>query len=209
MKIMFLNTAIVSAFFMLSEAYAESGNPHVHGSAAMNMAIDNEQVYAEFEAPMASIVGFEYQPQTKIEKLKVRKAIDALESDKLFGFSGASCNLDSVETELPWKLSENDHDQHHAQNKHSEHSKHHHDEHEHDEHENDQHDHNKHDGHGHEFHGNVTIKYQFSCESFPESVSLNYFEPFPLMESLKVQWISGMGQGAASLTSDKKVVSFK
>jgi hypothetical protein len=110
---------------------------------------------------MASIVGFEYEPTTRIEKTKVKEAIKALRSGNLFTFGGGTCTLNKVEAELPWDESvlqnaEHDHDDHKDhEHDHDDHKDHDHDEHNHDDHkdhDHDRHDHDDHKDHDHDEH---------------------------------------------------------
>ena len=238
---------------------AQAGHAHVHGAASMNLVMEGDKVFVEFESPMASIVGFEYKPETRVEKVKVKDAFAALKSDKLFIFEGTSCRLQSIESNLPWEddghdshdhdehaHDEHDHDEHdhdeHDHNEHDhdehDHDKHDHDEHdhdkqdhdkhehdEHDEHDDDKHDHDKHDHDEHdhekhdhdehdhgehekETHSDVALNYRFACKGDVKALKLGHFETFPLMDSLKVQWIGKGGQGAESLSKSKDTITF-
>lgn len=211
----------MSGISLSTSVQAQSSNPHVHGSAAMNIILQEQQLFAEFEAPMASLLGFEYQPQSRIEKLKLKNAVKALKQSELFQFEGASCELVSAESELPWasqalhdkSLHEKGHDE-------KEHHSHVHDEkehhgHAHDENENHAYDINEHLEHKHidhhgdtDSHSDIRLTYQFSCDGEVKGVLLNHFTSFSLMESIKVQWITGAGQGATSVSKTKTSFSF-
>lgn len=218
-----------SGIVLSASVQAQSGNAHIHGSATMNMILEHQQLFAEFQVPMASLVGFEYQPQSRIEKLKLKNAVNTLKQDKLFLFEGANCAMVTADSELPWTEGENDsdvkehdhyehddllqHDHHHEHD--DEHDHHddghdaHHEKNHHDEDHHDQEHHGEERGHlAADIHSDIRLIYQFSCDGEVKSMSLNHFQSFSLMESIKVQMISDSGQSAASLSKSNNSLSF-
>ena len=138
----------------LSPVWAEQ-KAHVHGSGALNIAIEGGSVQMELIAPGADIVGFEHDPKTDEDRAQIEKGAAMLkDAATLFTFpSGAGCELAEVDIESG--LLGDDHDDH----DHDEHAK---DDHDHDDHGKDEHakddhdhDHDEHakDEHDHDDHG--------------------------------------------------------
>lgn len=71
---------------------------HVHGEAQLNIAVDGQEVFAEFTAPAIDVVGFEHVARDAAEQNAVANAIEALKSpETLFVFSGSDCVLSRVD----------------------------------------------------------------------------------------------------------------
>jgi hypothetical protein len=68
---------------------------HEHGVAELNMALDDELLYVELDAPAMNFVGFEHPPRTAEQKQAVNDAIEALEKPaSIFSVSAAAnCRL--------------------------------------------------------------------------------------------------------------------
>jgi hypothetical protein len=54
---------------------------HVHGTAAVNIAIDERTAIIEFIAPADSVVGFEHQAKSVADQTKQAKALDLLRNN--------------------------------------------------------------------------------------------------------------------------------
>jgi hypothetical protein len=55
-----------------------SHGAHVHGTAAVSIAIDDRTAIIEFTAPAQSVVGFEHQAKSAADQAKQAKALDVL-----------------------------------------------------------------------------------------------------------------------------------
>jgi hypothetical protein len=51
---------------------------HVHGSAKLNIAVEDRTATVEFESPAESIIGFEHKAKTDADQQKQAKAVDLL-----------------------------------------------------------------------------------------------------------------------------------
>ena len=71
---------------------------HEHGSAMLNIAVDGNILFIEFESPAANITGFEHGPQTTAQAASIEAAISLLEDFKrVFRPSdSAICILDTA-----------------------------------------------------------------------------------------------------------------
>jgi transketolase C-terminal domain/subunit len=54
---------------------------HVHGAAAVNIAIDDRTAIIELIAPADSVVGFEHQAKSAADQTRQEKALDLLRND--------------------------------------------------------------------------------------------------------------------------------
>ena len=126
----------------LSEGHKQH-KAHVHGVAHLNIALEHNALYMEFISPAADIVGFEHTPETEKEKSAMQKALGKLRSGKrMFEFpedAGVRLEKAVVKTGL----------QHECDHDHETHDSAHHD----------------HGENAHETHSDVSIAYQFHCET--------------------------------------------
>ena len=75
---------------------------HEHGSASLNIAIDNNTVDMRFESPAVNIVGFEYTTEDAQQQLLIKQAKKNLSNfDAIFQLAGAvSCQ--TVQATANW-----------------------------------------------------------------------------------------------------------
>ncbi len=170
---------------------------HVHGIAALNLALEGEEVHIELDSPAANIVGFEHAPSSEADHAALDKAVAALkDGNRLFRFNAdAGCRMEKAM--VTSALLEEEHDDH--PEKHS-------DDHGHEE--KGEHGHEEHEGE--ETHSDIEAAYHFECTSPGKltRLTVELFEAFPGMEELKVQYVIEAKQGAAELTASNHVVSF-
>jgi hypothetical protein len=184
---------------------------HVHGIAALNLALEGKEVHVELESPAANIVGFEHAPSSEADHAALDKAVATLkEGDRLFKFnSDAGCRMEKAE--VTSALLDEEHGEHaggHADDHgHGKKEAHGHDEHQHEEH--------GHEDHGHEEHGggthsDIDAAYHFECDQPGKltQLTVELFEAFPGTEKLNVQYVIESKQGAAELTPANHVVKF-
>jgi len=208
-------TASLLAAFALAAAGAAAGEKHdhdhahddehrqhgahVHGIAALNLALEGHEVHVELDSPAANIVGFEYAPSSEADHAALDRAVAVLkDGDRLFRFnSEAGCRLEKAEV-ISALLGE-DHDRHGDDHGHGEKDDHGHDEHKH-----------GHEEHKDETHSDIDAMYHFECDRPGELtlLTVELFEAFPGMEELNVQYIVENRQGAAELTAADHVVRF-
>ncbi len=171
---------------------------HVHGIAALNIALEGREVHVELESPAANIVGFEHAPSSEADRAALDKAVTTLkDGNRLFKFNeDAGCKLETAN--VASELLDEEHDEH--VDKHS-------DDHDHEEKGGD--DHEKHEDEG-ETHSEIEAAYHFECDQ-PGKLSqltVELFEAFPGTEKLNVQYVLESKQGAAELTGAHHVIKF-
>ncbi|MCP5231116.1 MAG: DUF2796 domain-containing protein [Zoogloeaceae bacterium] len=69
---------------------------HVHGVAALNIALEGDEVHIELESPAANIVGFEHAPSSEADHAALDQAVARLKhGDALFRFNAeAGCRME-------------------------------------------------------------------------------------------------------------------
>lgn len=190
---------------------------HEHGSAALNVAVEDEGVEMELIAPGADIVGFEHAPGSDEDRAAVQEAVAKLQQGLIRLPDAAGCELEAVgiyssllPDGAPVHTGEHDHDEAHGSDHDDDHKDEHHgkkDDHDHD-------DHSKEDGHGdHDTdgeHAEFRVHYHYECKN-AEAVSgfdTSYFTAFPNARELDVSAITATGQAAAELTGDNTSIEF-
>ena len=215
---MLKKSTLVSLAIAFSTPAIAQQSAHVHGSASINLAIDDEELQIEFVSPADSIVGFEYEPSTAAERKAVADAIALLRNpEKLFALpASAGCKLHEVEAE---RHAEGEHDEH----GHDEHAKHddHDDEHDehakHDDHDDEHDEHAKHDNHDDEHaheesdegksHSEFHAHYHFDCdEPAIAEIGLPLFKTWPRIEEVRVQALTPGGQTGGNIEATDPVI---
>jgi hypothetical protein len=166
---------------------------HVHGAAALNLALEGQEVHIELDSPAANIVGFEHAPSSEADHAALDKAVAALkDGDRLFSFNDdAGCRMETAK--VASELLDEEHEAH-TEEKTGEHA---------------------HEGaHEHEgereTHSDIEATYHFECNAPGKltQLTVQLFEAFPGMEELEVQYVIESKQGAAELTATDPVVKF-
>lgn len=108
-----LRLVLAAAGMAALAAGALAQGAHVHGHATLNIAIEQNTVQMELEAPAADIVGFEHAPQSAEERAALAEAEAALKSPlELFRLpEAAGCRVDGVDME---HRGEGDHSEFHV-----------------------------------------------------------------------------------------------
>ena len=125
-----LLTSLIAALSSFQILAVETLDSHEHGSANLNIAIDNKVIAIHFESPAVNIIGFEYQPNDEAQ----RSLISAAKS-KLSNFANSyelqgepnclmiSSSADWVSEHSESEHSESEHSEsEHSESEHSEHS---------------------------------------------------------------------------------------
>ncbi|WPL17054.1 hypothetical protein Thiowin_02040 [Thiorhodovibrio winogradskyi] len=171
---------------------------HLHGIAALNLALEGKEVQIELHGPAANILGFEHLPSSPDQRATLDQAVAALkDGEGLFSFNDAAgCHLEraTVISELLEEAHEHGHEHEHG-NEHGH-----------------EHDHGYDHAHGEdgETHADMGAVYQFACETPNQLTQLTValFEAFTGMEKIQVQYIIESQQGAAELTAKDPVIKF-
>jgi hypothetical protein len=160
-------------------AAAASQGAHVHGEATLNIVLEGNTLYIEFDSPAVNLIGFEHAPRNEEQAAAFSNAKQMLASaDRLFDFSATQCLLEHAEIETPYMKNHEsaDHQHHHeAQQEHA------------------------------DFHASYT----FHCEQAKDltAISIKLFALFPGIQAIKAQWIFQGKQGSASLTVNNATLS--
>ena len=95
-----VSASVLSLAFLASPARA-SGEPHEHGRATLNMAVEGDELELEFEIPGADSVGFEHHAETAEDKAAVKRAMETLSDASTLVVlpAGAGCAIEEVEVE--------------------------------------------------------------------------------------------------------------
>ncbi|PVV11527.1 MAG: hypothetical protein B6D77_06700 [gamma proteobacterium symbiont of Ctena orbiculata] len=171
---------------------------HVHGFAALNLALEGEEVHIELDSPAANMVGFEHAPSSEADHAALDRAVAALKNgDQLFRFNKeAGCRMEkAMVTSALLKEEDHDHDGKHADD--------------HDHEEKDEHEHEAHE-HEDETHSDIEAVYHFECDQPAKltRLSVELFKAFPATEKLNVQYVIESKQGATELTIQDHIVNF-
>ena len=141
---------VTAGFTTLASAQTERElGSHEHGSAFLNIAVDDGQVFLELETPWDNLVGFEHAPSTDEQHELVDNAMALLnQPEQLFSFDGGGCVADDATVESGMASGDDDHHDEHAHGDDHDKDDDHHDEDghgdDHDKHD----DHHDEDGHG-------------------------------------------------------------
>lgn len=84
-------------------SFSHGHGAHVHGSAVLNIALDGNMLFIEFDSPAFNLAGFEHEPANDVQKsalLSVKKALDSV--GLLFQFTPTRCRLKKLEIEVPY-----------------------------------------------------------------------------------------------------------
>ena len=170
----------IGATPVLAEGYKQH-SAHVHGTAHLNVAMENNELYIEFVSPAADIVGFEHTPETEDEKAAMQKAAGKLRVGKrMFEFpasAGVRFEKAVVKTGLPHKCEDESHD--HGEDDHGEHS-------------------------------DVAVEYRFHCETPGKLkyINVKLFKYFKTLEKINVQMLTETKQTAVELTHKNTRITF-
>ena len=118
-----LLTSLIAALSSFQILAVETLDSHEHGSANLNIAIDNKVIAIHFESPAVNIIGFEYQPNDEAQ----RSLISAAKS-KLSNFANSyelqgepNCLMISSSADWVSEHSESEHSEsEHSESEHSE-----------------------------------------------------------------------------------------
>lgn len=181
---------------------------HVHGVAALDVAVQGHDLVLMLKTPLADVVGFESAPANAEQKARAQQALETLrEAEKLFvPTPAAQCKLESANIEAdvlgglvdasakPQKAQKASDDHHDEGRKHDDH-KHDHHGHDHDEHE--------------EGHADLEAEYAFHCEQ-PQKltgVDVKLRDAFPTLATINVQAATAKGQSRQALDAKNQRVT--
>ena len=208
-----MTMALASLLITLPSHHATASelDAHEHGSATLDIAIDNNIIEMKFESPAVNIVGFEYATEDEQQLLLINEAENNLSNfDVIFQLAGdTSCQI--IKSSASWvtehEEGHDDHDDHEEG----------HDDHEegHDNHEEGHDDHDDHEA-GHDDHGEAAeaehaefiAEYRLECNQINNvaAIDVNLFEFFPGIADLDVQVIYSKGQIKQELDANNTLI---
>lgn len=96
-------TAWAVTLLFACASLAHAGQAHVHGVAALDVAIEGERLTLEFSSPLDNLVGFERAPRSDKEKARVAQVLERLRKpEALFVPSAAArCKAGPVKIDAP------------------------------------------------------------------------------------------------------------
>lgn len=161
----------------IADDHQHSLEAHVHGVAALNIALEEQQLELQLESPAMNIFGFEYQPATAADIQTVKAAQDNLNNAAaLFSLSSAAqCTLTSVEIESDLLQKTDGHDSHSHPEPHD----------------------------AEDQHSEINAHYHYHCAAPDALNSINlagFFKTFPLTEKIQVQLITADQQQGVELS---------
>ena len=190
---------IIFLYGVLKTLAQGSLEAHVHGKASLNLVLDGQSLFIEFESPAYNLVGFEHEPKDQIQQKEVQDTLSLLSRPrKVFGFSAqAGCLVESVSVTTTMagvgKNTVGYEEEHHEEEHHEE-----------EHHEEEHHEHSDGDSTNKESHSEFKANYRMIC-SEPEklrTIEFKLFKEFLGLKSVQVQWINGEGQGYIELNSE-------
>ena len=180
---------IIFLYGVLKTLAQGSLEAHVHGKASLNLVLDGQSLFIEFESPAYNLVGFEHEPKDQIQQKEVQDSLSLLSRPrKVFGFSAqAGCLVESVSVTTTMagvgKNTVGYEEEHHEE---------------------EHHDHSDGDSTNKESHSEFKANYLMIC-SEPEklrTIEFKLFKEFLGLKSVQVQWINGEGQGYIELNAE-------
>ena len=174
---------------------------HVHGVAHLNVAVEGTRLHLEFTSPAANIVGFEHQPRTEKQKDGVRKAKETLEESSILFIPSPAAQCRPIKSSIKTDIEHNDDHDADAEHEH---------EHEKDTHHGKAKEHLEENEDEHARHSEFHSEYQFVCKNPGKLAQMDVmlFQPFPGIEHIEVQLLTGKKQSAQELTSQNHRIKF-
>ncbi|MCP5143001.1 MAG: DUF2796 domain-containing protein [Chromatiales bacterium] len=180
---------------------------HVHGVAALNIALEGDEVHVELDSPAANIVGFEHAPSSEADHAALDQAVARLkDGDALFRFNAeAGCKMEMAKVSSALLAAEHGEHEGHKEGDHGHAEK---GDHDHERHA--AHGHDEHEKHAGETHSDIDAAYHFECAQPGKlsSLTVELFEAFPATGEIEVQYVIENRQGAVELTPSEHVVNF-
>jgi hypothetical protein len=162
-------------------AQALAGGPHLHGTAELHVAIENDTVDVEFHGPLENLVGFEHAPRTDSQRAAVKAMTAKLNKpEMLFKLpKAASCKAGRTHIDSPL------HDQPAKATKPVA-------------------------AHKDDDHAELTATFRFVCGNMGrlDSIKVDLFDAFEGTRTLKAQIVGPRGQSAATLSPDRRLIKF-
>lgn len=161
---------------------------HEHGASMLNIVIENNALFIEFESPWMNLVGFEHEPSTKQQKTLLAHSMSTLElSDTLFLLNSAAECIPAaavINSSIPETEAEHDDTSHETS-------------------------HNDHDEEqDHDSHSEVLVEYHFTCNNPKKlkTLSTTLFTQWPGIAEIDVQLAGPGGQSTVELVPGNSTI---
>ena len=159
---------------------------HTHGTVALHLAQDGQDLLLEVTAPGADVVGFEHAPENAKQRSLLKQATKTLQNpDDLFIINPqAQCRLT----------------QQHVSHTLIEHQEHHH-----------SHSDADHHAHQHDEHGAFTAHYHYHCQHMEQLKDINtkWFDAFPSTEKIHATLLTHHTQSVINLQRNTPILTLK
>jgi hypothetical protein len=181
---------------------------HEHGSANLNIAIDNNLISIRFESPAVNIVGFEYQPNDEEQQARVTEAENMLSNfEATFNLKGEP-NCQVLQSSANWISDHDEHSEHENDISKTDHA-------DHSEHDNDtaKSDHDGHSEHENNLvkaeHAEFLAKFELQCEQINNlaAIDVKILALFPAIDEIDAQIIYPGGQLQQEITIDNTLIN--
>ena len=179
------NFRLLCFCLMAAAAEALAHGPHVHGTAELHVAVEDNRVDLELHSPLDNLIGFEHAPRTDSQRAAVKAMTAKLNKpEMLFRMpKAASCRASPTHIDSPF----NDAPPMATKPSRAAHG----------------------DDDGDE-HANLTATFGFVCADVDklDSIEVVIFEAFKGTRILKAEIIGPHGQSAATLSPDRRLIKF-
>lgn len=171
--------AVTLSSFIFSPLLHAS-DAHEHGVVMLDAVIEGKLLDVVLITPAVNVVGFEHSPETEAQKAEVLEAINTMKQGyKVIKLPSAALCL-LKEADVDQTLLELQHEVEH-------------------EHEQE---------HGH---ADIKVHYQFSCAKPAQltTMTVGLFDQFPMVESVRYQFVTQAGQKGGALSSSQDEISIR
>lgn len=164
----------VAMIFMSLGIHAHGNKAHVHGHARMQVAVEGNEIFVDWQAPMDSMAGFEHAPRDEKQRQAVKKVEDQFRSPgKMFiPTAAAKCTAQPAEVKFPFKAYSGTGSAHEGKEVHSD--------------------------------LEAAIRFECENPAALNGMELKLFDVFARLQRVDVQTIGPRGQSAARLTPKQR-----
>lgn len=168
-----------------SAVHAHGLGPHVHGTASLQVAAENDSLTLDMDTPLDNLLGFEHAPRNDKQKAAARKMAKSLRdaATQFVPTPAARCTLTSVHLESsvldPKLLGEDSKPQHPAKQEEA-------------------------------GHADLDAGFVFRCASPKDlhDMEVKLFDSFPNMHHIDVQIVGPHGQAGAKLDTKNRLLTW-
>lgn len=176
--------ALTLVAFIPLNANAKASDPHVHGEAQVEIAIDGQILQIGLTSPLESLVGFEHAPRTAAQKGAMHDMMQAFrQPEQLFApTAGAQCKAEPAVVSAPTAKGPGGNERDHAAGGAADHAAH--------------------------AELEATITFRCLAPTALRSIEFKLFDVFRGMRHIDVQVVGPKGQTAATLTPKQQSLSW-